>query len=72
MQRLVINVPDRKSNLVKQILKELGVTFQQETKPSGPSAYEKKLTKVSTWSDKDISTLEESKNAFGDIEPQQW
>lgn len=71
MQRLVINIPNSKSTLVKQILKGLGVTFQQESKSSS-STYKKKLTKVTTWSDEDISTLEESKKAFGDIEPQQW
>lgn len=31
METLVINVPDKKSALVKQILQELGVTIKSET-----------------------------------------
>ena len=34
METLVINVPDDKSNVVKQVLKELGVTIQSKTKAS--------------------------------------
>lgn len=71
MERLVINIPNSKSTLVKQILKGLGVTFQQESK-SNSSIYKNKLTKVTTWSDEDVNMLEESKKAFGDIRPQQW
>ena len=32
METLIINVPDKKSTLVKQLLKELGVTIQNKTK----------------------------------------
>ncbi|WP_157278856.1 hypothetical protein [Olivibacter sitiensis] len=71
MERLVINIPESKSSLVKQILKGLGVTIQQESK-SNSSIYKKKLTKVTTWSDEDVNILEESKKAFGDFKPQQW
>ena len=71
MERLVINIPERKSTLVKQILKGLGVTIQQENQ-SIPSAYKQKLTKVTTWSDEDLSVFEESKNAFENLKPQQW
>ena len=31
METIVINIPDEKSALVKQLLKELGVTFGTET-----------------------------------------
>lgn len=71
MERLVINIPNSKSTLVKQILEGLGVTFQQESKPNS-SIYKNKLTKVTIWSDEDVNMLEESKKAFGDIRPQQW
>jgi len=56
MERLVINIPESKSNLVKQILKGLGVTIQQENE-SNPSVYKQKLTKVTTWSDEDLSEI---------------
>ena len=32
METLIINVPEKKSTLVKQWLKELGVTIQNKTK----------------------------------------
>ena len=32
METLLINVPEQKSVLVKQLLKELGVTIQNQTK----------------------------------------
>ncbi|QNL49897.1 hypothetical protein H8S90_24930 [Olivibacter sp. SDN3] len=70
MERLVVNIPESKSSLVKQILKGLGVTIQQESKSNAP-IYKKKLTKVTTWSDEDVNILEESKKAFGGFKPQQ-
>jgi hypothetical protein len=32
METLLINVPEQKSSLVKQLLKELGVTIESQTK----------------------------------------
>jgi hypothetical protein len=32
METLLINVPEQKSTLVKQLLKELGVTIESQTK----------------------------------------
>lgn len=32
METLLINVPEQKSSLVKQLLKELGVTIESKTK----------------------------------------
>jgi hypothetical protein len=71
MERLIINIPEKKSTLVKQILKGLGVTIQQESH-TNTSVYKQKLSKVSTWSDKDLKVFEESKNAFENLKPQQW
>jgi len=34
METLIINVPEQKSSLVKQLLKELGVTIQNQSKAS--------------------------------------
>lgn len=56
MEKLVINIPESKSTLVKQILKGLGVTIQQESQ-SHPSAYKQKLTEVTTWSDEDATCI---------------
>lgn len=70
MVRLVIDIPDAKSILVKQILKELDVTIQQEIK-SQPSAYRKKISQVSTWTEKDLKVFDEGKNAFENFTPSQ-
>lgn len=68
MTLLTINIPDAKSRLVKQILKEFGVTIQQEVK-SQPSAYRKKISQVSTWTEEDLKAFDESKKAFENFLP---
>lgn len=52
MQTLIINVPEKKSTMVKQMLKEMGVTIQQTTKLN-LTAYKQKIAKVSAWTDED-------------------
>ena len=71
METLIINIPEKKSTLVKQILKGLGVTIQQTGK-TNVSAYKEKLANVSTWTDDDLKVFEESKKAFENLKPQQW
>ena len=71
MEQLIINIPEKKSALVKQILRGLGVTIQATTKTSNLT-YKQKLAQVSTWSEDDIKATEESKNAFGNLKPLQW
>lgn len=71
METLIINIPDKKSTLVKQILKGLGVTILENSKTK-ESAYRKKLLKVSTWVEEDLKNFENSKKAFEDLRPQQW
>jgi hypothetical protein len=71
MERLVIDIPDAKSILVKQILRGLGVTIQQEIK-SQPSAYKKKISQVSNWTEEDLKTFDEGKNAFENLTPSEW
>jgi len=68
MERLVIDIPNGKSTLVKQILRGLDVTIQQEIK-SQPSAYKKKISQVSTWTEEDLKAFDESKNAFENLLP---
>jgi len=70
METLIINIPDKKSTLVKQILKGLGVTIQ-ENNQTKESAYRKKLLKVSTWLEEDLKSFEDGKKAFENLSPQQ-
>jgi hypothetical protein len=57
METLVINIPEKKSALVKQLLKELGVTIDKKaiiksTKPHVPNALTAK-------------TIEDARNGIG-------
>lgn len=56
MERLTINIPEEKSSLVKQILKELGVIIQPEKKVN-LSDLRKRLANVSVWSDEELNEL---------------
>lgn len=71
METLIINIPDKKSTLVKQILKGLGVTILENSQTK-ESAYRKKLLKVSTWAEEDLKNFENSRKSFEDLRPQQW
>jgi hypothetical protein len=70
METLTINVPDKKSTLVKQILKGLGVTIQE--KHILGSDYKDKIMKVSTWSEEDLKSFNDAKNSFGSLKSEQW
>jgi len=72
MEKLTINIPETKSALVKQLLKELGVVFQSPGKKEDVSEVRSKLANVSVWSDKDLQLLEDSKQAFDNLTPPQW
>jgi hypothetical protein len=71
METLIINIPEKKSTLVKQILKGLGVTIQQANQLN-ISNYKQKIAKISTWTDEDLKVFEESKKSFKNLKPQQW
>lgn len=62
MKKLVINVPESKVTLVKQVLKGLGVIIDE--KKTKTSTYRENLTKVSTWSEEDIAVVEKSKGSL--------
>ncbi len=70
MEKLIINVPESKSALVKELLKELGVTIQQEKMDM--EAYRKKILEVGVWSDEDLKPMEEARAAFNSLKPAQW
>jgi len=70
METLIIKIPEKKSTLVKQMLKDMGVTIQQTAKIN-LSGYKQKIAKVSTWTDDDLKAFEESKKAFENLKPQQ-
>ena len=58
MERLIIDVPDQKSSLVKQLLKELGVAIQAENEIN-KATFRQNLLKVSVWSDDDIKVIQD-------------
>jgi len=70
IEKLTINIPDKKRSLVKQILIGPGVTIQQDSS-TDTIAYKEKLAKISIWSDDDLKFSEEGKNAFESLRQQQ-
>lgn len=70
MEKLIINVPKGKSALIKELLKELGVTIQQEKVDM--EAFKEKILQIPVWSDEDVKPIEEARNAFNSLKPVQW
>ena len=71
MERLVIEIPEKKSTLIKQLLTELGAVIKQENAPA-LSDRKKRLANISVWSDDDLKVFEESKQAFNNWKPEEW
>ncbi len=71
METLIIDVPEKKSILVKQLLEELGVTIKSSSK-SDITTYKQTLANIPVWTDEDLKVFEESKRAFEDLKPPQW
>lgn len=69
MEKLIIHVPASKSQLVKQLLKELGVTIEQEK--MDVEAYRKDLAQVSTWTDEEVKIFEETIKHLNNTELQE-
>jgi len=70
METLIINIPDKKSKLVKQILKGLGVTIQE--KHFSNAGYRDKIQHVSVWTEDDLKSFDHAKNSFESLNPAQW
>jgi hypothetical protein len=70
MEKLIINVPKGKSALIKELLKELGVTIEQEKMDM--EAYREKILKVGVWTDEDLKPIEEARSHFNSLKPAQW
>ncbi len=70
MEKLIINVPEEKSQLVKQLLKELGVTIEQEKMDM--EAHLKAIAEIPVWSDEELKAFEETTKHFNSFKPQEW
>ncbi|MBS1503549.1 MAG: hypothetical protein JST32_15885 [Bacteroidetes bacterium] len=65
METLIINVPEKKSALVKQILKDLGVTIKSEVKNQmKPSDYAKSIKISRDDAKKMADDIPESRNEW--------
>ena len=72
METLTINIPEDKSNLVKQILKELGVTIKGTNSTTETAHYKQKISTVTTWKEEDMEALKTGSKSFEDLKPEQW
>ena len=62
METLIINIPDKKSALVKQILMDLGVTIQSESSDKKkPSDYVKSISMSKEDAEKMLKDISESR-----------
>jgi hypothetical protein len=57
MEKLTINIPSDKIDMVKKVLEALGVTFQKPKSVKSKTRKEK-LLKVSVWTDEDLTVFE--------------
>ena len=65
METLIINVPEKKSALVKQILKGLGVTIKAETANQiKPSDYAKSIKISKKDAEQMLKDISESRNEW--------
>lgn len=65
METLVISVPDKKSAMVKQILKDLGVIIKSETKNHvKASSYAKSIEISKEDAEKMLKDISESRNEW--------
>ncbi|WP_299289400.1 hypothetical protein [uncultured Mucilaginibacter sp.] len=67
MEKLIIYVPERKSALVKELLKELGVTIEKEKMDM--EAHLKEIANMPVWTDEDLKPIEEAREAFNSLKP---
>lgn len=70
MEKLIIHVPTSKSQLVKQLLKELGVAVEQEK--IDKEAHLKEIANMPVWSDEDLKPIEKARSHFDSLKPAQW
>jgi hypothetical protein len=71
MEKLVIDIPDKRSSIVKQILQGLGVTIHGVALPVKGN-YRQKLLNISAWTEDDLKVFEENKQGFNDLKAEEW
>ena len=71
MEKLVLDIPDTKSAIVKQVLHSLGIAVPGYDTPVA-SNYREKLLKVSTWTDDDLKQIETAGKAFNNLKAEEW
>jgi hypothetical protein len=71
MEKLVINLPEAKSNIVKQILHGLGIATPGYAVPA-KSDYKKRLLEISTWSAEELKLIEDAGKGFNNLKAEEW
>jgi hypothetical protein len=66
METLVINVPDGKSSIVKQVLHSLGVTMPGHDAPI-KGDYKKQLLTITVWADDDLKQIEDAGKTINNL-----
>lgn len=63
MERLVINIPETKSNMVKKVLHSLGVSITGVETPKKGNLRQK-LLNGPTWTEEELKLIEEARKSF--------
>lgn len=71
MKKLVIDIPDKRSSIVKQILQGLRVTIHEVALPVKGN-YREKLLNVSAWTEDELKVFEENKQRFNNLKAEEW
>ncbi len=69
MEKLVIEVPNEKIQMVKDLLKAIGVAYRSDPKER---INKDALTKVSVWTKKDTDAIEEVSKSMQSLSIREW
>lgn len=70
METLIINIPEQKSDLVKTLLTELGVTFKKDIVLE--KTFKEQLTNSPTWTEENFEDMELAAKSFDSLKPAKW
>ncbi|QBQ40281.1 hypothetical protein [Sphingobacterium psychroaquaticum] len=71
MDKLILNIPKKKSTLIKKFLNDQGISYSKEDEFNS-NKYKQKLKKISTWSKQDLEILKKVSGTITGIKIPKW
>ena len=69
METLIINIPDTKSDLVKTLLTELGVTYEQK---KDAADFMEAIENSPVWTEENFENMALAAKSFNSLKPAKW